>query len=50
MRYVLPIAVVLAACSPHEVTENPAPPIELPARYDTVRDEMLRQIERRFGG
>jgi threonine synthase len=24
------------------------PPIELPARYDAVRDEMLRQIERRF--
>jgi threonine synthase len=23
------------------------PPIELPARYETVRDEMLRQIERR---
>ena len=22
---------------------------ELPARYETVRDEMLRQIERRFG-
>jgi threonine synthase len=28
----------------------PNPPIELPARYDTVRDEMLRQIEQRFGG
>ena len=27
----------------------PNPPIELPAKYDTVRDEMLRQIERRFG-
>ncbi len=26
------------------------PPIALPARYQTVRDEMLRQIERRFGG
>jgi threonine synthase len=26
----------------------PNPPIELPARYETVRDEMLRQIERRF--
>jgi len=25
------------------------PPIELPARYETVRDEMLRQIEQRFG-
>jgi threonine synthase len=24
------------------------PPIELPARYQTVRDEMLRQIEQRF--
>ena len=23
------------------------PPIELPARYETVRDEMLRQIDRR---
>ena len=27
----------------------PNPPIDLPARYDTVRDEMLRQIEQRFG-
>src|SRR5262245_42670956 len=26
----------------------PNPPIELPARYDSVRDEMLRQIETRF--
>ncbi|MBW2541337.1 MAG: threonine synthase [Deltaproteobacteria bacterium] len=26
---------------------NANPPIELPARYETVRDEMLRQIERR---
>ncbi len=26
------------------------PPIELPARYAAVRDEMLRQIDRRFGG
>jgi len=29
--------------------ELPNPPIELPARYEAVRDEMLRQIERRFG-
>jgi len=28
---------------------HPNPPIELPARYPAVRDEMLRQIERRFG-
>jgi threonine synthase len=28
----------------------PNPPIELPAVYTSVRDEMLRQIERRFGG
>ena len=27
----------------------PNPPIELPARYETVRDEMLRQIDLRFG-
>jgi threonine synthase len=27
----------------------PNPPVELPASYDRVRDEMLRQIERRFG-
>jgi len=27
----------------------PNAPIELPARYETVRDEMLRQIDRRFG-
>jgi len=26
------------------------PPIELPAEYGTVRDEMMRQIESRFGG
>jgi threonine synthase len=32
------------------VPELPNPPIELPARYETVRDEMRRQIERRFGG
>jgi threonine synthase len=25
------------------------PPISLPARYDAVRSEILRQIERRFG-
>jgi threonine synthase len=33
-----------------EGIESPTanPPIELPARYQTVRDEMLRQIERRF--
>ena len=30
-------------------SQLPNPPIELPARYETVRDEMLRQIERRFG-
>jgi threonine synthase len=29
------------------VPELPNPPIELPARYETVRDEMLRQIEQR---
>ncbi len=28
--------------------QRPNPPIALPARYETVRDEMLRQIERRF--
>ncbi len=27
----------------------PNPPIEIPARYQTVRDEMFRQIEQRFG-
>jgi threonine synthase len=26
------------------------PPIELPANYDAVRDEMRREIDRRFGG
>ncbi len=31
------------------IPEIPNPPIELPARYETVRDEMLKQIERRFG-
>jgi threonine synthase len=29
-------------------SEHANPPIELPARYQTVRDEMLRQIERRY--
>jgi threonine synthase len=29
--------------------ELPNPPIELPARYEVVRDEMLRQIDQRFG-
>jgi threonine synthase len=29
-------------------SEHPNPPIELPARYESVRDEMLRQIERRY--
>ncbi|MEE9609484.1 MAG: threonine synthase [Myxococcota bacterium] len=31
-------------------SDLPNPPIELPARYQAVRDEMLRQIDRRFGG
>jgi threonine synthase len=31
------------------VAEVPNPPIDLPARYETVRDEMMRQIEHRFG-
>ena len=31
-------------------SQVPNPPIELPASYDAVRDEMLRQIETRFGG
>lgn len=30
------------------VPEMPNPPIELPARYETVRDRMLREIELRF--
>jgi threonine synthase len=29
-------------------SQFPNPPIELPANYETVRDEMLRQIEQRF--
>jgi threonine synthase len=31
------------------VPELPNPPIELPARYDVVRDRMLAEIDRRFG-
>jgi threonine synthase len=31
-------------------SQFPNPPIELPAKYEEVRDEMLRQIERRFTG
>jgi len=30
------------------VPEHPNPPIELPARYDVVRDRMLREIDLRF--
>jgi threonine synthase len=30
------------------VSQVPNPPIELPASYEMVRDEMLRQIEQRF--
>jgi len=29
-------------------SQFPNPPVELPAKYETVRDELLRQIERRF--
>ena len=31
-------------------SQIPNPPIELPASYEAVRDEMHRQIESRFGG
>jgi len=31
------------------VSENPNPPIELEARYEVVRDRMLREIDARFG-
>jgi threonine synthase len=31
------------------VPQHPNPPIELPARYETVRDRMLQEIEQRFG-
>lgn len=31
------------------VSQMPNPPIELPASYSKVRDELLRQIEKRFG-
>jgi threonine synthase len=34
----------------HVSPQNPNPPIELPARYETVRDRMLREIDLRFGG
>ena len=32
------------------VSESPNPPIELEARYETVRDRMRREIDQRFGG
>jgi threonine synthase len=32
------------------VSEQPNPPIELAADYQVVRDQMLREIDRRFGG
>ena len=31
------------------IPELANPPIELPADYDTVRDQMRREIDRRFG-
>jgi threonine synthase len=31
------------------VPDNPNPPIELPADYETVRSTMLAEIDRRFG-
>jgi threonine synthase len=35
---------------PHAGSQYANPPIELPASYGTVRDEMLRQIDQRFSG
>jgi threonine synthase len=32
------------------VSEHPNPPIEMAADYQTVRDQMLREIDQRFGG
>ena len=32
------------------ISEQPNPAIDLPAKYDTVRDRMLREIELRFSG
>jgi threonine synthase len=34
---------------PGIASEFPNPPIELPAKYEAVRDEMRRQIDLRFG-
>ncbi|MAI79362.1 MAG: threonine synthase [Deltaproteobacteria bacterium] len=34
----------------HWTSENPNPPIELPAKYSDVRDAMVREIGVRFGG
>jgi threonine synthase len=31
------------------ISDVPNPPIELPARYETVRDRMIEEIDRRFG-
>ncbi len=31
-------------------SEVPNPPLELPAKYETVRDSMMREIDRRFPG
>ena len=35
---------------PDIATDHANPAIDLPARYQNVRDEMLRQIDKRFGG
>lgn len=35
---VLVVSVGLAACSPHKVTKNPAPPIELPDAYSSISE------------
>ena len=32
------------------ISEHPNPPIELPADYRVVRDQMLREIDSRFSG
>ena len=37
----IPILLLIAACSPHKVTERPEPPVSLPARYSGGGDAPL---------
>ena len=35
----LSLTLILASCSPHKVTRNPAPPVEMPEAYSSIAAE-----------